>query len=137
MDSCVFCKIIKGEIPCYKIHENDTYIAFLDLSHFTEGHTLVVPKKHHQFVWDVDNICEYYAFAQEIVNHYRNKLGFKYVDSATFGRDVPHSHIHLVPHNGEGSEWEIALSGIGNLQKDRGRWLSKEEGLKVQRKFKC
>lgn len=135
MDNCIFCKIIRGEIPCYKIHENDKYLAFLDLAHFTVGHTLVIPKKHHTFVWDVDNIGEYYSFAQEIVEHYRNKLGYKYVDSATFGRDVPHSHIHLVPHNGEGSDWESALVSIGDLQKDRDRWLSKEECEETQEKF--
>ncbi|MBI2356847.1 HIT domain-containing protein [Candidatus Dojkabacteria bacterium] len=134
-NNCIFCKIVNGEIPCFKVYEDSKYLAFLDLAHFTEGHTLLIPKEHVQFVWDVEYLDDYYKTAQKIANHYRKKLGYKYVDSATFGRDVPHSHIHLLPHNADGTDWEFALKPIGELQKDRNRWLSREEGERIAQKF--
>ncbi len=134
-DKCIFCKIIKGDISSFKVYEDEKYMAFLDLAHFTEGHALLIPKNHSPFIWETDDIGELYSTAKKIADHYRNVLGYKYVDTATFGRDVPHTHIHLVPHNGEGSDWESSLRAIGEIQKDRSRWLSKGEGEKVAMKF--
>lgn len=134
-DNCIFCKIIKGQIPSYKVYEDDYYVAFLDLVHFTKGHTLLIPKKHSPFIWETEDIGELYRAAKKIADHYRNALGYKYVDTATFGRDVPHTHIHLVPHNGEDTDWKSSLRAIGEIQKDRSRWLSKEEGEKVAKEF--
>lgn len=137
MDNCIFCKIVNGEIPSCKVYEDSNYIAFLDLAQFTKGHTLVIPKKHYTFVWDVDDSSEYFKVASTIANHYRKKLGYKYVDSAIFGRDVPHAHIHLVPHNGDKStDWESALKSIGTMQQDRSRWPTKEEGEAIRVNFK-
>ncbi len=136
MDDCIFCKIVKGEIPCFKVYEDDNYLAFLDLSNFTEGHTLVVPKKHYRFVWDVDDIEGYSNVVKKISNHYRNNLGFAYVDTLTFGRMIPHAHVHLVPHNADSGDWEKALEKIGELQGDSTRRLSKEKGEEIANKFK-
>jgi histidine triad (HIT) family protein len=135
MDDCIFCKIIKGEVPCFKVYEDDNYLAFLDLSNFTEGHTLVVPKKHYRFVWDVDDIEGYFNVVKKISNHYRNNLGFAYVDTLTFGRMIPHAHVHLVPHNADSVDWEKALEKIGELQGDSTRKLSKEKGEEIANKF--
>jgi len=68
MDNCIFCKIVKGDIPCYKIYENDKFLAFLDISEFTPGHTLVIPKKHYRFIWDVEDIEEYASVIKKICN---------------------------------------------------------------------
>ncbi len=135
MDDCIFCKIVKGDIPCFKIHENDKFLAFLDISQFAEGHTLVIPKKHFRFIWDIENIGEYYEFVSEIANHY-TKLGYQYVDSASFGRMVPHAHLHLVPHNGEQSDWKTALVKLGDMQQDTNRRVDKVRGVMIQDKFK-
>lgn len=135
MDNCIFCKIISGEIPAYKIHENDDFLAFLDIAQFTEGHTIVIPKKHFRFIWDIENVGAFYEFAVEIANHYRS-LGYKFIDSASFGRLVPHAHYHLVPNKGEGNDWEKALDGINVLQADLNRRLQPEKAQEILAKFK-
>ncbi len=131
---CIFCKIVKGDIPSYKIAENDKFLAFLDISQFTEGHTLVIPKEHFEFIWDVPNIGEYFEFVKKVGNHYR-EIGFKYVDTLTFGRMVNHAHVHLVPHNGD-KEWSKALHGLHLLQIDQNRRLTPEKGKILVEKFK-
>lgn len=134
MDDCIFCKIVDGKIPAFKIAETDNFLAFLDICQFVEGHTLIIPKKHFRFIWDIDNVGEYYEFAVKIANHYR-KIGYKYIDSASFGRMVPHAHYHLVPHNDEGSDWESAVEKLGEMQSDPNRRISKEKGELILKKF--
>ena len=132
---CIFCKIINGDIPLFRVYEDNKYIAFLDISHFTEGHTLVIPKKHVTFIWDVENIGEYMEVVKKIGNHYRD-IGYKYVDVMLFGRDVPHVHVHVIPHNGDDADYNNALVEIGKMQSDPARRLDKETGLNIAQKFK-
>ena len=108
-DECIFCKIIAGEIPSYKIYETDNFLSFLDISQFVPGHTLVIPKEHSRFVWDVPKFTEYYQVINKIANHYKNDLKYTFVDSLVFGRGVAHAHVHLLPHNGDDKDWENAL----------------------------
>ena len=136
MSDCLFCKIIKGELPSFKIYENDKVLAFLDLSHFVDGHTIVIPKVHFEYVWDIDYPTEYYTALQKIANHYRNNLGYQFVDSMTLGRKVPHAHTHLIPHNGDNQEWRDSLKKLGAMQVDPFRKLSKEDGLLILERFK-
>lgn len=133
-ESCVFCKIVKGEIPCFKIHENDGFIAFLDLAQFTEGHTIVVPKVHAENIWRVPDIGGYYQFIQELGQHFL-EIGFKYVDTMTFGRMISHSHVHVIPHNNEDSDYREALLGIHELQLDPARHPSTEKGVEIMKKY--
>lgn len=135
MDDCIFCKIVKGEIPCYKVYENEDFLAFLDISQFTPGHTLVIPKRHFRFIWDVDDIQGYADTVKKICNHFTKDLGFKYVDTLTFGRMVPHAHIHLVPHNSGESGWEEALEGFSKLQSDGSKKLTEEDGKRIQKEI--
>ncbi len=132
MKDCIFCKIVNGEIPSYKIAENDNFLAFLDISQMTKGHTLVIPKKHHQYMWDVPNIGEYFEFVKKIGNHFID-LGYKYVDTITMGRQIPHSHVHLIPHDGDDNDWHKALKPIFALQLDEGRRPSSEEMKTIQK----
>jgi len=134
MNDCVFCKIVKGEIPTYTIAENDKFLAFLDLSQFTPGHTIVIPKQHYESIWDVPNIDEYYKFVKEIGNHFRS-IGYKYVDTLTMGRGVFHSHVHVIPHNGNKNDWRDALQPIADLQEDENRRLNPGEMKTIQKKF--
>ena len=135
MDDCIFCKIVDGEIPSYKVAENDKFLAFLDISQMTQGHTLVIPKDHHEFMWDVPNIGEYFEFVKKVGNHFIDNLGYKYIDTITMGREVPHSHIHLMPHNGDNEEWNSALKNISDLQLDEDRKPTDEEMKTTQQKF--
>ena len=99
MQDSIFTKIIKGEIPSHKIYEDDDVFAFLDIRPVMPGHTLVVPKKQVEFVWDLDD--ETYAKLTSVVKkialHLREKLATEYVGSQIIGVDVPHAHIQLIP----------------------------------------
>lgn len=97
MIECIFCKIAKGEIPCYKIYEDKDFLAFLDIAPFTEGHTLVIPKKHYHWVWDVPNIGEYFKVVQKITKHFQKSFGDEFVASVIWGMDVPHAHVQILP----------------------------------------
>ena len=99
MEDSIFTKIIKGEIPCNKIYENDKVLAFLDIHPANTGHTLVVPKMQVEYVWDLP-AEEYDALmsaVKKIALHLRQVTGYAYVGSAIVGTDVPHAHVHLVP----------------------------------------
>lgn len=113
--NCVFCKIVDGEMPSFKIDENEKFVAILDIAQFVKGHTLVLPKEHHAFMWDVPNIGEYFEFVHSVGNHYRN-LGYKFVDTLTLGRMVNHAHVHLLPHNDDDEVWNKVQQHIDGLQ---------------------
>ena len=99
MEDSIFTKIIKGEIPCYKIYEDEATIAFLDIHPSCEGHTLVVHKSPTQFVWDLsdEEYVQLMATAKKIARHYRDVSGRPYVRMDIVGTDVPHNHLHLKP----------------------------------------
>ncbi|HCH34082.1 MAG: Histidine triad (HIT) protein [Candidatus Saccharibacteria bacterium GW2011_GWC2_48_9] len=99
MEDSIFTKIINGEIPSHKIYEDEHTYAFLDIHPITPGHTLVVPKRQVEFVWDLDE-ATYQALqssVQKIAKHLRATLGVPYVGEQIIGIDVPHAHIHLIP----------------------------------------
>jgi histidine triad (HIT) family protein len=131
---CIFCKLISGEIPSYKVYEDANFMAFFDISQFTPGHTLVVPKNHVRFIWDIENYAEFYKVVNKIVAHYRS-IGFKYVDSLSFGRMVAHAHLQLVPHNGDDPEWDKALSGLEYFHSSDHPSLTKEKAEILLKRF--
>ncbi len=97
----IFTKIIRGEIPSYKIYEDNHTYAFLDIHPSCEGHTLVVHKNPAQFVWDLSG-AEYTQLmesVQKIANHFRKVSGRQYVGISVVGTDVPHNHVHIKPFN--------------------------------------
>lgn len=97
----IFSKIIAGEIPSYKIAENNRFYAFLDIFPLTEGHTLVVPKKETDKIFDVDDadLAELLLFARPIAKAIEASFPCDRVGIATIGLEVPHAHLHLVPIN--------------------------------------
>ena len=99
MQDSIFTKIIKGEIPSHTIHETDSVIAFLDIYPISKGHTLVVPKKQVEFLWDLedDDYQDLMATTKKIARHLREVLDVPYIGVKVVGTDVPHTHIHLVP----------------------------------------
>ena len=100
----IFSKIIAGEIPCYKVAENDNYFAFLDINPLAEGHTLVVPKCETDYIFDLDDqtLAGMVVFAKEIAAKLKDFSGCKKVAMVVLGLEVPHAHIHLIPMNTEG-----------------------------------
>jgi histidine triad (HIT) family protein len=131
---CIFCKIVRGEIPSFKIYENSEFLAILDIAQFVEGHTIVIPKQHYEFIWDVPNIGGYFEFVKSIGNHYR-ELGYAYVDTLTFGRMVKHAHVHLIPHNEDDKDWDRVMSEVDNLQLNESKRISSKKGEKIKKKF--
>jgi histidine triad (HIT) family protein len=95
----IFSKIIKGEIPCYKIAENDDYFAFLDINPLRAGHTLVVPKKEVDYIFDLDDkyLAGMIIFSKKIAAAIRAVVPCNRIGIAILGLEVPHAHIHLVP----------------------------------------
>lgn len=99
MIDSLFTKIINGEIPSHKIFEDEHTYAFLDIHPITPGHTLVVPKKQVEFLWDMDDESyqQLQSSAKKIALHLRDVLGVPYIGEQVIGVDVPHAHIHLIP----------------------------------------
>ncbi len=97
MEDSIFTKIIKGEIPSHKIYEDDSTLAFLDIHPKTPGHTLVVPKKQVEFVWDLED-ADYQslmAAVKKVALRIREVFNAPYVGELIVGIDVPHTHIHV------------------------------------------
>ena len=99
----IFTRIIQGEIPCYKVAEDDRYFAFLDINPLTEGHTLVVPKKETDYLFDLDDdtLAGMVLFAKRIAKRIGEKIACKRVAVVVLGLEVPPAHIHLIPINNE------------------------------------
>ncbi|MBT6013329.1 MAG: HIT family protein [Flavobacteriales bacterium] len=100
--SSIFTKIVKGKIPCFKITEDDNYLAFLDTFPLTLGHVLVIPKKEIDYLFDLESE-EYFGlwkFSQKIAKAMDKVIDCERIGVAVIGLEVPHAHIHLVPING-------------------------------------
>jgi len=104
MEDTIFTKIVKGEIPCYKIAENDKFFAFLDISPIAQGHTLVITKMQNDYIFDLpdDLLGEMMIFAKKVAGGIKKAIPCNRIGVAVIGIDVPHNHIHLVPINGVG-----------------------------------
>jgi histidine triad (HIT) family protein len=99
----IFSKIIRGEIPCYKIAEDENFFAFLDISPMTKGHTLVVPKIEEDYIFNLEDktVGDMMIFAKKVAKAIRQAVPCVRIGVAVLGMEVPHAHIHLVPINQE------------------------------------
>ncbi len=95
--NCIFCKIVKGELPAVKVYEDDAFLAFLDKFPRSPGHCQVIPKEHHRWVWDVPNIGGYMEIARKVAQAQRKAFGTEMIVSQIIGDEVQHAHIWLVP----------------------------------------
>ena len=100
----IFSKIIAGEIPCYKVAENDRFFAFLDINPVNWGHTLVVPKRETDYIFDIEDeeLAEMAIFAKRVAKAIKEAIPCRKVGVTVLGLEVPHAHIHLVPLQSEG-----------------------------------
>ena len=101
----IFSKIINGEIPCYKIAENDEFLAFLDISPLEKGHTLIVPKKEIDYIFDLEDdlLANMHLFSKKVARAIQDSVPCIRIGVAVIGLEVPHAHIHLVPLHSLGS----------------------------------
>ncbi|MFI3285680.1 MAG: HIT family protein [Rikenellaceae bacterium] len=100
----IFSRIIEGEIPCYKVAEDDQFFAFLDINPLRAGHTLVVPKVEKDYIFDLDDqtLSGLIIFAKKVAAQIRSKIECSRVAVVVLGLEVPHVHIHLIPISSEG-----------------------------------
>ena len=99
----IFSRIIAGEIPCYKVAEDDNYFAFLDISPLAKGHTLVIPKREVDYIFDLtdEEIASMQVFAKKVAIAIKKAIPCVKVGQCVLGLEVPHAHIHLVPMQSE------------------------------------
>ena len=99
----IFTRIINGEIPCYKVAEDENYFAFLDINPLAKGHTLVIPKQEVDYLYDLDDetLQGMILFAKQVAGKIKAFSGCKRVATVVLGLEVPHAHIHLIPMNSE------------------------------------
>ncbi len=97
----IFQKIIKGEIPCYKVAEDENFLAFLDVNPIAKGHTLVIPKQEVDYIFDMENhmLANLHIFSKKVAIAIKKVVPCVKVGMAVIGLEVPHAHIHLVPMN--------------------------------------
>lgn len=112
MKTCIFCKIVNGEIPCYKVYENENFLAFLDINPQSPGHVQVIPKEHHRWVWDLPampesasdgrralpDIGDYFRVVHKIALAQRKAFNTDWILSKIVGEDVEHAHIWVFPN---------------------------------------
>lgn len=98
METCIFCKIVKGEIPSHKVYEDDKFLAFLDINPQSPGHTQVIPKEHHRWVWGVPNVGEYFEVVKKVALAQQKAFNTDWILSKIVGDEVQHAHIWVFPN---------------------------------------
>lgn len=100
----IFSRIIAGEIPCYKVAEDENYFAFLDINPVNWGHTLVVPKRETDYIFDIDDdeLAGMVLFGKKVAKAMKKAIPCRKIGVTVLGLEVPHAHIHLVPLEREG-----------------------------------
>lgn len=104
MNDCIFCKIIKGEIPCNKVYEDKDFLVFLDIKPVSEGHILIIPKTHIVWMQEAKDeiISKIFILTKKMMHALKNGIPCDYVQESVVGNEVPHFHIHLIPrHHGD------------------------------------
>ena len=123
----IFSRIVKGEIPCYKIAEDERFFAFMDINPVAKGHTLVIPKREVDYIFalDDDEIADMMVFAKKVAKAIEKAVPCKRIGVAVIGLEVPHAHIHLIP---------ISQEGDMDFKKEYVH-LSEEEFLDLQKRI--
>ena len=99
MNNCIFCFIIRGEIPSYKVYEDTDFLAFMDINPTSVGHVQVIPKKHYRWVWQVPNVGEYFEVARKIALAQQKAFDTEMILCRITGEEVEHAHIWVFPNN--------------------------------------
>lgn len=116
MDNCIFCKIVRKEVPANIVYENNDFLVFVDIHPQTPGHCQVIPKKHYRWVWDLPNIGEYFEVVKKIALAQRQAFNTDWILSKVVGDEVEHAHVWVFPGtNGDGNKTDFET----NAQKIR------------------
>jgi histidine triad (HIT) family protein len=124
----IFSKIVSGEIPCYKIAEDEKHLAFLDIQPLKEGHTLVIPKKEIDYIFDIEDeeIASLIKFAKKVARGIKKVIPCEKIGMTVIGLEVPHAHIHLIP-----------IEGVGDMNFNKEKQsLDKEKMISISEKIR-
>ena len=99
MENCIFCKIVTGDIPSYKVYEDENFLAFLDIHPQSPGHIQVIPKQHYRWVWDVPAIAQYFELVTKLAQAQRKAFNTDWILSKIIGDEVHHAHVWIFPNN--------------------------------------
>ena len=117
-ESCVFCKIVRGEFPSHRVYEDEKFLVFLDIRPLAPGHVLVIPKEHYRWVWDVPNIGTYFELVQTVAKAIPKAFDpIEEIHARVIGEEVLHAHIWLYPAPNKASGDKSDF--IGNAEKIR------------------
>lgn len=118
MKDCIFCKIVRGEIPAHKVYEDEHFLAFLDIHPQSPGHAQVIPKAHYRWVWDLPNVGAYFEIVRNLARAQQKVFGTDWVLSKIVGDEVAHAHIWVFPSDeATGDKHDLA----GNAEKIRAK----------------
>jgi histidine triad (HIT) family protein len=129
MEDCLFCKIIRGEVPCFKVFENDKVLAFEDINPISEGHTLLIPKRHAENLWEIpdDDLVAVHLASKKVIQALKESLkpsgvACVQLNGRGVNQVVMHYHLHLIPRGAEDPElpvstWEIRQGNMDQIKK--------------------
>ncbi|MFM7565711.1 MAG: HIT family protein [Flavobacteriales bacterium] len=125
----LFSKIVSGEIPCYKVAENQDYLAFLDINPLAPGHTLVIPKIEVDYLFDLDDATYQglFAFAKEIAPRLKQAFPCNRIGVTVIGLEVPHAHVHLIPINSM-KDMDFGSPKLNPSSTELAQWMNRIKG---------
>ncbi len=116
---CIFCKIASGQAPAFKVYEDSKFIAFLDIRPLNPGHTLIIPKQHHRWVYDVPDFGQYWEIARMVGLATKKALNAEFISYLTIGTEVPHAHIWVIPRfKNDGHGGALNFQSIKDIKED-------------------
>jgi histidine triad (HIT) family protein len=117
MQRTIFNDIVEGKVPCYKIYEDENYLSFLDLYPRAKGHSLVIPKKHYQWTYEVPDFGDYWNVARKVGLHLKTNLNAKWLSFFTHG-SIPYAHIHILPRYEEITAEQAVIPEVNTMTKE-------------------
>lgn len=116
---CIFCQIVAGDMSARQVYEDEDFLAFLDIRPLNPGHTIVIPKQHYRWVWDIPQIGDYFRVCRKIANAQRQVLRTDWVVSLVVGEEVDHAHVWLVPRfEDDGHGGAIDLEAVKDIEEE-------------------
>lgn len=127
MENCVFCQIVKGKIPCYKVYEDENFLGFLDIRPLNPGNSILIPKKHYRWTYDVPNFGEYWEAAKKIALAILRAVKADSINFYTIGEEVFHAHIRIIPRfPNDGHDQGIRLDQIKKISPEEMKKISEK-----------
>lgn len=134
-EDCVFCKVVAGELPSYKVYEDEKYYAFLDIRPLNSGHCLVVPKRHCRYVDQVEDFGEYFEVAKKVGEGIKKATGHEHIYYLCLGNLVEHAHIWVLPHfEGDGHGTAVNFRAEKKIDENEMKRLAGEIRAVVENK---